>query len=52
MKKFQIIIKKNEDVEQIKSLEIRFPNQNNKLWVQTRYFYLFNYVIGFEVTWF
>lgn len=47
MKQIELIFEpKNKDPEQIKALEVRFPNQKNRLWVKARYFFIFGARIG------
>ena len=47
MQKIELIFEtKNQDKDEVKSMEIRFPNQKNRLWVKARYFFLFGTRIG------
>ena len=37
-------------VEHIKNMEIRYPNQNNRLSLKANWFYVFGLVIGYHLT--
>ena len=38
--------RKNPDPEMIKSLKITFPNQDDRLWIKARFWYLLGKRIG------
>lgn len=50
MQKIEFVFeKKNPDPEQVSWLEVRYPNQNNRLSLTARYFFIFGSRIGVKV---
>jgi len=41
-----IMNKKNPDPEQVSWMQVRFPNQNDRLWITARYFFILGARIG------